>query len=271
VKICKKCGGSVRGKEFNTYCEHEFDEPPEPTTVQVRAKTRYGNGPPELIWRAYIPMPDRAPLSRMHPLKEVAIDEVKARWLALKANPNALEPEAVPEGYSVGQWYGHRAGTTRFKLVKYYTSGPNRGSWTVQNGPNNRRLISHKDLAENYERCESPSEVMAKLNGRMGQRWKHTRTGAVVTLKSYCYRGAKQGWWHTNGPDVHDTQLKELYVPFEPVTYDEWLMLAASNDVSDRKRVVDKLRSMDWSSTDYMPMTAEQRADILSRNLHKGD
>lgn len=268
MKICKKCGGSLYGKEFNTYCEHEFDEPPEPKTVQVRSKTRYGNGPEELIWRAYIPMPDRAPLSRRHPLKEEAIREVKAKWMEVMANPKALEPEEVPEGYAVGQWYRRKDGSP-FKLMKFHTTGPNRGIWVVQAGLSNRWRISHTDLRENCERCESPAEVLAKLNGRMGQRWKHSTTGAVVTLKAYAYRGAKQGWWTTNGPDVHDSQLGELYVPFEPVTYDEWLMLATSTNATDRKRVTDRLRSLGWTSVDYMPMNSEQRADIISRDLHK--
>jgi hypothetical protein len=43
MKICKKCGGSLYGKEFNTYCEHEFDEPPESRCTPRRATA---TGPP---------------------------------------------------------------------------------------------------------------------------------------------------------------------------------------------------------------------------------
>ena len=90
MKTCIKCGGSWIGKEFDTLCVHDFDEPPEPTETLLLQPDETGHFAGERTWLAC-----GGGMSGFHPTREGAIAAWKKAWRERRMPMRAVVPRPV--------------------------------------------------------------------------------------------------------------------------------------------------------------------------------
>jgi hypothetical protein len=252
-RYCRKCGGSVLGKEFNTYCEHEFVEPPEPVIQQVMAATETNPGRPcEQVWEARITQGRTAHIVT-HPLRDEAIALAKKWWWEQLITKMAKN-EMLADAYGAEEVGGWTSGRVAEGLVAEAVKQKKAG-----------RAEALKKFAEKQRTRLADVPESHRILGRPGMGLKHKQNGTCVVLISMAHRGERAVWWNTDAHPVHESQVQTLY---NEMTYDDWYRLASSMDAGDRKRVADALKLRGLTSAEYMPMGAVQRATYLAEGCY---
>lgn len=276
MKFCVKCGGSAL-RDYRPYCEHTEDEnpPPEPTTRKIYLAEKR-----EEVWRATLRF-ESADVEVDHPLKETAIELVKKEWKDFRRRVLARREELIEKDKreealrrneaaekaepAVGQTWKHRVSGRTVELLRLRQLDNGRAVWDAKN-KFDLGTIAAEALIANYELVPQATKPVLVV----GQRWRHTKDGYIVELLSLRTVGDHIGEWRVKSDArmgiglIHPDHIVRDFELVSERSYEEWLALAESAEVIDRKQLANGMIALGYSPREYMPMDGKTRARILA-------